>query len=287
MKNIPKARDITDDTNGETTTQYMESIINITDNSKSENKEYSYNPNCDKNYVIALQEAVTNNNNTHITKVNEIIEDISKQVTDKYIAIVSAGIEDKIERLSIILAITISFRNRDLHIAKIISEERSFYTKNHYLIPDMAAGMICAVAYFARIPYIPGVNILPIYQTLIGGAGKIAARTLMALVNNSNYSNTNSFTKDMSFLKEIILDLIIEVDNTRGQHTSEKLTAYDELLREQSVAILIGHTGRIKFGETDHSKRIPPSPNNKGTNINCQRAAVEKIKPAHPVDMPV
>lgn len=292
MLNMPMARDVMS-LNGvatrETTTSYIEKVIELGDYSSDKanqannvSAKYSYNPQGDKNYAEKLAQCTTEEGKCNY--INTIIEDITEQVVDKYtanealfriMAIVSAGIVNKIERLAMIASIATAFKDRGLLIAQIASKERSFYTKNNYLIPQMLIGALSGLTYFARVPGITGVNIFPIYQTLIGGAGNTGVKILTLFSNDdSEYCNTDSYQKGMHFMKNIILDLVIDLDNdyreTKIQHLliNEQYKEWEEWVRYEKIRLLAEeiiktHTGwsaLTRIGKTSHEKKLPPSP---------------------------
>ncbi|MDQ5920390.1 MAG: hypothetical protein QG673_446 [Pseudomonadota bacterium] len=220
-------------------------------------------------------------------KVNEIIREVTSEIVDKHtaneavfiriMAICSAAIQDKNIRLQIILAIALLCMNRSIKPAEIISTDRSFYTQRNYLVADFAYGVFSSAS---GIVGAPAFDIFPIYQALISGSGIISSELSLLLgLNHNNRNNTKSYQGGMSFLKDIIIDLLISIKSDAGSEvcfsnaklpasnnnkikneaSSEVINSVANILDVEGTAahILNTHTGRHWFtrvGKTTRGK---------------------------------
>lgn len=193
---------------------------------------------------------VSNNSEACCTELNKIINEITAEVVDKYtanealfriISIIYSSVDSKLEQLKLIIALAFLFKDRVFEFAKKISTDRSFYTQRNYMLPDISYGLFASVNTLVGLP---AFDLLPIYQTLSGSVGYIASECIINLGLRQYISNnTHSFSICMSFLKDILLDLLNDVPQIIDGQNNEEL----EQLMPHMNAIISTHTSRHWF----------------------------------------
>lgn len=260
---------------------YSENILSVRENFRNQMTKHKSKSDKDKNSTVLGREKVitkfitdhgkklaedyelTNQNYgaDNFTIVNRVIDIFDSEVFDKYsanealyniIAVISYLINDKLERIRIILTVAKLFQLRSLgKIASIISTERDFLTQNNLLIGAVMSGVLGSVGSLVGLP---DVGLATIYQTLIAGGSDHVSTMISKLgLNDYNSNNTKSFQMDMSFIKDIIMELLLETSIINEKEEIEPISKWSEntILYDSLVEFLGNNTSRFsKINDT-------------------------------------
>ncbi|MFN7094111.1 MAG: hypothetical protein ACK4M7_01995, partial [Burkholderiales bacterium] len=176
--------------------------------------------------------------------------------TDKYLAsqsllrIVTIITQSRLhtrDKLAILFQITHLFETRALNISVELSQNRSFFTKRKYFIPDVIGCILFGSGNYVGIPDF-GIDFLA--QVAAAASGDLVATLYLTYwADPSETANTTSYQKGMKFLKAANYFLLQELKKKEKE-------AYPEFEKEVERILKI-HTGSLltRWGKTASEKK--------------------------------
>jgi hypothetical protein len=189
-----------------------------------------------------------------IIVVNEILAAVS-DATDKYLAsqsllrIVTIITQSRLhtrDKLAILFQITHLFETRALNISVELSQNRSFFTKRKYFIPDVIGCILFGSGNYVGIPDF-GIDYLA--QVAAAASGDLVATLYLTYwADPSETANTTSYQKGMKFLKAANYFLLKKL-REEGKASPE--------FEKEVERILKTHTGSLltRWGKTASEKK--------------------------------
>jgi len=182
-------------------------------------------------------------NNTSLQNViDDMISNITAEVTDKYTAneslfriariIKLADIKSE-EKIKLLCCLTSAFNYRLLEVSLRLSKDRDLFRIRNYFAADIINTTLGMAANGIYATPISGV-----YQTIAGGSSDtLIGFSSSLLLTNSSDNNTKSFAQCMAFLKTCIIDemQVLKSENPESEN-----------LKEMALPILAIPTNRMK-----------------------------------------